>query len=207
MQFGRISLPAAASDVRRPCTIEHKERIMNSNFSSVFGAAGTTPAVRHRVLRNTYWLLALSMIPTVLGAFIGVQAGITLPGGMLGMVLFLAIAFGFIYAIEKTKQSAAGVAVLLGFTFFMGMMLTPILTRTLGFANGGMLIMTAFGGTASILPASSCCWSHRWQIFSWACRRCRLLSRSWRSRFSRRISCTTSSASSTAAKPITSRPR
>jgi hypothetical protein len=54
MQFGRISLPAAASDVRRPCTTEHKERIMNSNFSTVFGAAGTTPAVRHRVLRNTY---------------------------------------------------------------------------------------------------------------------------------------------------------
>jgi modulator of FtsH protease len=151
MQFGRISLPAAASDARRPRTTEHKERIMNSNFSTVFGAAGTTPAVRHRVLRNTYWLLALSMIPTVLGAFIGVQAGIALPGGMLGMVLFLAIAFGFIYAIEKTKQSAAGVAILLGFTFFMGMMLTPILTRTLGFANGGMLIMTAFGGTASIL--------------------------------------------------------
>jgi modulator of FtsH protease len=41
--------------------------------------------------------------------------------------------------------------VLLGFTFFMGLMLTPILTYTLGFANGGALIMTAFGGTASIM--------------------------------------------------------
>jgi modulator of FtsH protease len=124
---------------------------MNPNLQSTYGQAGVTPALRHRVLRNTYWLLALSMIPTVLGAFIGVQTGLALPGGMLGMVLFLGLAFGFIYAIEKTKNSALGVAVLLGFTFFMGIMLTPILTRTLGFANGGALIMTAFGGTAAIL--------------------------------------------------------
>ena len=124
---------------------------MNPNLPSTYGNVGTTPVVRNRVLRNTYWLLALSMIPTVFGAFVGVQTGLTLPGGMLGMLLFLGIAAGFIYAIEKTKQSATGVAVLLGFTFFMGLMLTPILTRTLGFSNGGTLIMTAFGGTASIL--------------------------------------------------------
>ena len=124
---------------------------MNPNLPSTYGNVGTTPVVRNRVLRNTSWLLALSMIPTVFGAFVGVQTGLTLPGGMLGMLLFLGIAAGFIYAIEKTKQSATGVAVLLGFTFFMGLMLTPILTRTLGFSNGGTLIMTAFGGTASIL--------------------------------------------------------
>ena len=124
---------------------------MNLNFQSVFDNAGVAPAVRHRVLRNTYWLLALSMIPSVLGAFIGVKVGLSLPSGLIGMMLFLAFAAGFIYAIEKTKHSVAGVAVLLGFTFFMGMMLTPILTHTLGYANGGMLIMTAFGGTAAIL--------------------------------------------------------
>jgi len=124
---------------------------MNSHFQPTYDKAGAVPAVRHRVLRNTYWLLALSMIPTVLGAFIGVQSGLALPGGAFGMILFLAVAFGFIYAIEKTKDSAVGVGVLLGFTFFMGLMLTPILTRTLGMANGGTLIMTAFGGTATIL--------------------------------------------------------
>lgn len=124
---------------------------MQSNLQSSFGHSGTMSAVRHRVLRNTYWLLALSMIPTVFGAFIGVQTGLALPGGIFGFVIFMAVAFGFIFAIEKTKDSALGVAVLLGFTFFMGLMLTPILTRTLGFANGGTLIMTAFGGTAAIL--------------------------------------------------------
>jgi modulator of FtsH protease len=106
-------------------------------------------AVRHRVLRNTYWLLALSMLPTVLGAFIGVQMKFALGGG-LGFLVFMAVAFGFIFAIEKTKNSGIGVAVLFGFTFFMGLMLAPLLTRTLGFSNGGTLIMTAFGGTAAV---------------------------------------------------------
>jgi modulator of FtsH protease len=107
-------------------------------------------AVRHRVLRNTYWLLALSMIPTVFGAFVGVQMQLPMPAGMMGFVIFMAIAFGFIWGIEKTKNSAAGVGLLLGFTFFMGLMLTPLLRHTLGYSNGGNLIMTAFGGTACI---------------------------------------------------------
>ncbi len=124
---------------------------MSANLQSTYSQSGGMPAVRHRVLRNTYWLLALSMIPTVLGAFVGVASGFTLPGGVFGMVLFMAVAFGFIWGIEKTKNSGAGIAVLMGFTFFMGLMLTPILTLTLGFSNGGTLIMTAFGGTASIL--------------------------------------------------------
>ena len=115
-----------------------------------FDLAGNTQAVRHRVLRNTYWLLALSMIPTVIGAFIGVSMRLPMPAGMMGFVVFMAVAFGFIFAIEKTKDSAAGVAFLLGFTFFMGLMLTPLLRHTLGFSNGGSLIMTAFGGTACI---------------------------------------------------------
>jgi modulator of FtsH protease len=70
-------------------------------------------------------------------------------GGM-GLILFLAIAFGFIFAIEKTKNSAAGVPILLGFTFFMGLMLAPLLRYTLGYSNGGALIMTAFAGTAGV---------------------------------------------------------
>jgi len=103
------------------------------------------------VLRNTYWLLALSLIPTVLGAWLGVATGITqsLSGG-LGLIVFLAGAFGFIFAIEKTKNSAAGVPVLLGFTFFMGLMLSRLIAMVLGFKNGTDLVMTAFGGTAGV---------------------------------------------------------
>ena len=115
-----------------------------------FGSSAAL-AQRNKVLRNTYWLLALSMVPTVLGAWIGVQTGITaaLSGGV-GLVVFLAGAFGFMFAIEKTKHSAAGVPVLLAFTFFMGLMLSRMLAMVLGFKNGPDLVMTAFGGTAAV---------------------------------------------------------
>jgi modulator of FtsH protease len=108
--------------------------------------AGRGQVTRNKVLRNTYWLLALSMIPTVLGAFIGVSLQL----GGLGLILFMVVAFGFMFAIQKFKDSAIGVALLLGFTFFMGLMLAPLLTHTLGYSNGGSLIMTAFGGTACV---------------------------------------------------------
>jgi FtsH-binding integral membrane protein len=109
--------------------------------------------VRNRVLRNTYWLLAISMIPTILGAWVGVQFRFSFfPGSpFIGFMVFLAIAFGFFYAIEKTKNSGLGVAILLGFTFFMGLMLSRLIGHILGFSNGAALIMTAFGGTATIL--------------------------------------------------------
>lgn len=108
-------------------------------------------AARNRVLRNTYWLLSLSMLPTVLGAWIGVTTGITQSlTGFMGLVVFLGGAFGFMYAIEKTKNSAAGVPVLLAFTFFMGLMLSRMLAMVLGFKNGSDLVMTAFAGTAGV---------------------------------------------------------
>jgi modulator of FtsH protease len=126
------------------------DRVNTLDTSVGFGR--TLPqAERHRVLRNTYWLLALSMLPTVLGAWIGVETGITraLTGGM-GMIVFLAGAFGFMFAIEKTKNSAAGVPVLLAFTFFMGLMLSRMIAMVLGYSNGAELVMTAFGGTAGV---------------------------------------------------------
>ena len=113
------------------------------------GLASTSE--RNRVLRNTYWLLALSMVPTVLGAWIGVTTGLARamsPG--IGLVVFLAGAFGFMFAIEKTKNSAAGVPVLLAFTFFMGVMLSRLVGSVLGLANGASLIMVAFAGTGAI---------------------------------------------------------
>ncbi len=119
-----------------------------------FGASGTAGAlaVRNRVLRNTYWLLALSMIPTILGAWIGVATGFRLMAGspFVSFIVFMAVAFGFFYAIERFKNSGVGVALLLGFTFFMGLMLSRLIGMILGFSNGASLIMTAFGGTALI---------------------------------------------------------
>jgi len=128
---------------------------MNQDFQR-FGYGGTggvsTAQVRNKVLRNTYWLLALSMLPTIAGAWLGVTYGFALFAGspVVSMILFLAVAFGFMFAIERFKNSGVGVALLLGFTFFMGLMLTRLLSFVLGFSNGASLIMLAFGGTAVI---------------------------------------------------------
>jgi modulator of FtsH protease len=112
------------------------------------GYAVASEEQRNRVLRNTYWLLALSMVPTVLGAWIGVSTGIVAAMGVgMSFIVFMAGAFGFMFAIEKTKNSAAGVPVLLGFTFFMGLMLSRLLAAVLGRDGGAGLIMIAFTGT------------------------------------------------------------
>jgi modulator of FtsH protease len=121
------------------------------NAYAGYAGGGVSVEQRNRVLRNTYWLLALSMVPTVLGAWIGVQTGI-LRGLGVGMsaIVFLVGAFGFMFAIEKTKNSAAGVPMLLAFTFFMGLMLSRLIGAVLGLSNGAGLIMTAFTGTGLI---------------------------------------------------------
>ena len=127
------------------------DRLQTLSYADAANGALVSQAQRNRVLRNTYWLLALSLLPTVLGAWIGVSTGITrnLTGG-LGLIVFLGGAFGLIAAIEKTKNSAAGVPVLLAFTFFMGLMLSRLIGVVLGMKNGGQLVMTAMGGTAGV---------------------------------------------------------
>ncbi|NJD25635.1 MAG: Bax inhibitor-1/YccA family protein [Betaproteobacteria bacterium] len=107
---------------------------------------------QNRVLRNTYMLLALSMVPTVAGALLGIQLNFSFLAGspFVAFLLFLGIAWGFMWAIEKNKDSGVGVALLLGFTFFMGLMLSRILQVALGFANGGSMIAMAAGGTGAI---------------------------------------------------------
>lgn len=115
------------------------------------GAPGEV--VRNKVLRNTYWLLALSLIPTVLGAAVGLNTGLNkIMGASPGMsaIVFLAGAFGLMFAIEKNKNNSMGVVLLLAFTFFMGVMLSRLLGFVLGMSNGSQLVMTAFGGTAIV---------------------------------------------------------
>ena len=125
---------------------------MQTPFQVTGQATQEVALQQNRVLRNTYLLLALSMIPTVVGAFIGVKMGFSLfPGSpVLSFMVFIGIAFAFIWGIERTKNSGVGVALLLGFTFFMGLMLAGILRAALGFSNGGVLIATAAGGTGAI---------------------------------------------------------
>jgi modulator of FtsH protease len=128
---------------------------MNNSVQTPYGYANVGVAAdRQRVLRNTYWLLALSLVPTVLGAWIGVTTGFmaTLGFGVSTLVFFIG-AFGLMFVIEKTKNSSMGVVALLGFTFFMGLMLSRLVAQVLGYRNGASLVMTAFGGTAAIFFA------------------------------------------------------
>src|ERR1019366_9604532 len=104
-----------------------------------------SPGGNARVLRNAYALLALSMLPTVLGAWLGLATGIaSAMGGGLSMIVFMVGAFGLIWAIEKNRDSAAAVPLLLGFTFFMGLMLSRLVSFVLGLSNGTGLVMMAF---------------------------------------------------------------
>ena len=122
-------------------------------FPNTIPSSTGSPALTSQniVLRNTYWLLALSMIPTIIGAVIGVTTGIVNGLGTgISTILFLVGAFGFMFAIEKNKHSGVGVALLLAFTFFMGLMLSRLLIPILGLSNGANLIITAFSGTAII---------------------------------------------------------
>ena len=121
----------------------------------IITAPGSLAPSQNRVLRNTYALLALSMVPTVFGAWLGIELKFSLLAGspFIAFMLFLGIAFGFFYAIEKTKNSGWGVAILLGFTFFMGLMLSRLLSSVLNLNNGGTLVATAAGGTALIFFA------------------------------------------------------
>src|SRR6266700_1436459 len=110
-------------------------------------------AVRqHRVLRNTYWLLAISLIPTVIGAAIGtnIDIGFLRASPALSFFAILAIFYGWIFAIERNRNSSLGVGLLLGFTLFMGLLLGPLFQFVLGFKNGVQLVMMAAGGTAAV---------------------------------------------------------
>lgn len=112
--------------------------------------SGSIATQQNRVLRNTYMLLAISLVPTVAGAALGMALKLPFLTGWMGLIVFLVGAFGFMFAIEKNKNSGLGVALLLAFTFFMGLMLSNLLNRITMFSNGGQLIALAFGGTSII---------------------------------------------------------
>ncbi len=116
------------------------------------GATQDFALQQHKVLRNTYMLLALTLIPTIIGAAIGTNVDLSFmrTSPMLSFVAILAIFYGWIYAIERNKASGLGVVLLLGFTLFLGLLLGPLLHRVLGFKNGTELVMMAAGGTAAV---------------------------------------------------------
>jgi modulator of FtsH protease len=148
---------SAARSLSKVLVSSHKRtwKIMENVHSYPQTATQELAQRQNRVLRNTYALLALSMAPTIAGALIGVQLKFSFLAGspFVAFLLFLGVAWGFMWGIERTKNSGMGVALLLGFTFFMGLMLSRIVQVALGFSNGGSLIAMAAGGTGAIFVA------------------------------------------------------
>ncbi len=108
---------------------------------------------QNKVLRNTYMLLAVSLIPTIVGAAIGTSLfnfSFMRASPIISSIAILAIFYGWIYMIERNKETSLGLYLLLGFTFFMGLLLGPLLQKVLGFRNGAQLVMVAAGGTAGV---------------------------------------------------------
>ena len=111
---------------------------------------------QNRVLRNTYWLLALSMLPTVAGAWVGMQfnfLALFTASPIMAPLLMFGVMIGALFAVTALRNSAWGVPALFGFTFIAGLMLAPILSVALGFRNGGQLVALSGGLTAAVFFA------------------------------------------------------
>jgi FtsH-binding integral membrane protein len=138
---------------------------MDSKFEPVMSRDTSLPSAPRtaevfvdssRVLRNTYWLLALSMLPTVVGAFAGMQLNFVAlfkASPILTPILMFGVMMGSLFVVTRLRDSAWGVLALFGFTFIAGLMLTPILTVAAGFRNGGQLVALSGGLTATVFFA------------------------------------------------------
>jgi modulator of FtsH protease len=135
---------------------------MDSNFEPVMSGqpAAARPRVidvaavdTSRVLRNTYWLLALSLLPTIAGALAGMQfnfIALFKAAPIMTPLLMFGVMLGSLFLVTRLRNSAAAVPALFGFTFIAGLMLTPILTVAAGLRNGGQLVALSGGLTAAV---------------------------------------------------------
>jgi modulator of FtsH protease len=122
-----------------------------------YGApSGQLALTQHKVLRNTYLLLALTMVPTVIGAMVGMATGgIIMQNPIIGSLVMIAAVIGLQFAIAKNRNSGLGVVLLLGMTFILGWWLGPLLNIALSLRNGPQLIGIAAVGTGGILAVMS----------------------------------------------------
>lgn len=105
----------------------------------------------HRVLRNTYALLSLTLLFSAGVAAAAVAFNVPSPGIILTLVVY----FGLLFGIHKLKNSGMAVGLVFALTGFMGLTLGPLLTRTLALPAGGQAVMLALGATGAIFLALS----------------------------------------------------
>jgi len=131
-------------------------RTDQQDWRHAYGAAQdiAVPVEGHKVLRNTYLLLALTMVPTVIGAFIGMAtAGIVMASPIITTFVMLAAVIGLQFGIAANRNSGVGVALLLLMTGLLGWWLGPILNVALSMKNGMALVGYAAVGTGAIFLA------------------------------------------------------
>ena len=118
-----------------------------------YNIASSASAIQsNKVLRSTYALLGFSLIPTVLGALLDMSMSFSFAAQnpiMYTLFMFAGI-FGLFFLISANRNSSLGVIFLLALTFFLGVMLGPILQYAFSLSNGGQIVTLAAGGTASI---------------------------------------------------------
>ena len=122
-----------------------------------YGApSGQLALAQNKVLRNTYLMLALTMVPTVIGAMVGMATGgIIMQHPIIGSLVMIAAVIGLQFAIAKNRDNGLGVLLLLGMTFVLGWWLGPLLNVALSLRNGPQLIGIAAVGTGGILAVMS----------------------------------------------------
>ena len=121
-------------------------------FGNSAGAGLDLATQRHRVLRNTYWLLAVALIPMAIGALIGVQLSFSFlrTNPIMGIIGMMVVLYGLMFAVSANRNSSVGVVLLLLFTGVLGVFMGPLLQMALTLKNGGTLIAYAAGGTAAV---------------------------------------------------------
>ncbi|OGV76119.1 MAG: hypothetical protein A3I83_02245 [Methylotenera sp. RIFCSPLOWO2_02_FULL_45_14] len=119
----------------------------------VLGRTESAQLATNKVLRNTYALLGLTMIPTVIGAFIGMSLNFAFiqQHPFVFAIGAMAVMYGMFAAISANRNSSMGVVLMLGLTFLMGLLLGPILQHALHLSNGAQIVGLAAGGTGIIL--------------------------------------------------------
>jgi modulator of FtsH protease len=131
--------------------IPANDRVLGSGGPS-YAPGSALPGVSARnVLRNTQLLLALTMLPTALGAYIGMATGgIIQQYPIVSFFAMLAATIGLQYAIVANRNSALGVVFLLLMTGLLGWFIGPLLNYALALKNGAQLVGYAAGGTGLI---------------------------------------------------------
>jgi modulator of FtsH protease len=123
-----------------------------ASYPLVVGSVSTpTAASTSRVLRNTYALLAMTLLFSAAVAAASVMLATPAPG----LVLTLAGIYGLLFVVFKLKNSAWALPAVFALTGFMGYALGPVLSQSLALPGGGQIVTMALAATGVTFLALS----------------------------------------------------